>query len=123
MTTKTYAISSQPYYDTRNECYKNIIIINKPPIGELTKIVKKITTPKISPFKQSTPCCPIKMCEYALYKIDTPCELMTIDDISDLFGFLTENGYKIDTSITKMMNTSQVKSTINKLVCYISINK
>ena len=47
---------------------------------------------------------------------------MTVDDIPDLLGFLMENGYTIDTSLTKMMNKSDVKSSINKLVCYISMN-
>jgi hypothetical protein len=44
---------------------------------------------------------------------------MTPDDIPELFNFLLSNNYKIDTSITKMMNSSEVKMT-NKLVCFIT---
>ncbi len=122
MVLKTYAITSQTYYDNRLTCYKNILVINNIPVGELTKYVKRLNMPKVSPFKQSTDCCPIKSCEYVIYKIDNSHEIMTVDDIPDLFGFLMENGYTIDTSLTKMMNKSDVKSSINKLVCYISMN-
>ena len=118
--TKTYAITSQPYYDTYNTCYKNILVINIFPQGPLAKLVKKIQTPKLSPFKQSSPCCPIENCVYAIYKMDNLTELMNPDDIPNLFSYLIENGYKIDTSITKMMNSSDIKTT-NKLLCYISL--
>ena len=99
---------------------KNILVINAFPNGPLASLVKKIHTPKLSPFKQSSPCFPIENCVYAIYKIDNSCELMIPDDIPNLFGYLIENGYKIDTSITKMMNTSDIKTT-NKLLCYISL--
>ena len=39
MTTKTYAITSQPYYDTYNTCYKNILVINAFPEGQLARLV------------------------------------------------------------------------------------
>jgi hypothetical protein len=117
---KTCAITSQPYYDTYNKCYKNILVINAFPQGPLASLVKKIQTPKLSPFKQSSPCCPIENCVYAIHKIDNLCELMDPDDIPNLFSYLIEYGYKIDTSLTKMMNTSDIKTT-NKLLCYISL--
>jgi hypothetical protein len=120
MTTKTYAITTQTYYDTYNTCYKNILVINAMPLGELSKLVRRTNMPKLSPFKQSTPCCPIKQCDYAIYHINNSNELMTPDDIPYLFNYLIENNYKIDTSLTKMMNNSDIKMT-NKLVCYISL--
>ena len=40
MVLKTYAITSQTYYDNRLTCYKNILVINNIPVGELTKYVK-----------------------------------------------------------------------------------
>jgi hypothetical protein len=118
MTTHTYTISSQPYYDCNNECYKNILTINNKP-KELSTIVKKIHMPLLSPFTQSTSCCPVPNCVYALFKVHNNCELMTPDDIPELFNFLINNNYKIDTAITKMMNNSEVKMT-NKLVCFIT---
>ncbi len=120
MVLNSYTISSQPFYDSYNQCYKNILTINTKPDTPLSSIVKRLHTPKLSPFKESTPCCPIPNCVYAIYKIDSKCcELMTPDDIPELFNFLISNNYKIDTSITKMMNSSEVKMT-NKLVCFIT---
>ena len=115
----SYSISSQTYYDCYTECYKNILTINKNPVGHLSTIVKRIQTPKLSPFQEYSNCCSNDNCAFALYKIHNNCELMTPDDIPDLFNFLLSNDYKIDTSITKMMNGSDVKMT-NKLVCFIS---
>lgn len=120
MVSQTYTISSQPFYDSYNECYKNILIINsKPESSPLSTIVKRLHTPKLSPFKESSPCCPIPNCVYAIYKIYDNNQLMTPDDIPELFNFLISNNYKIDTSITKMMNSSEVKMT-NKLICFIT---
>jgi len=122
MVLKTYAITLQTYYDNILTCYKNILVINNLPVGELLKHVKRLNMPKISPFKQSTDCCPIKTCEYVIYKIDNSHEIMTVNDIPELFGFLMENGYTINTSLTKMLNKSDIKSSINKLVCYITLD-
>lgn len=120
MTIHTYSIHSQPFYDSYNECYKNILTISsKPHEQPLSTIIKRLQTPRLSPFKESTNCCPIPNCVNAIYKIDNNCELMTPDDIPELFNFLLSNNYKIDTSITKMMNSSEVKMT-NKLVCFIN---
>jgi hypothetical protein len=118
----SYAITSQTYYDNQNQCYKNILVINSFPQGPLSSLVKKINTPKLSPFKQDTVCCSIKNCVQAIFKInESKNELMTPEDIPELFNFLILNGYKIDTSLTRMMNDSEVKFTTNKLVCYISL--
>jgi hypothetical protein len=45
--------------------------------------------------------------------------LMCIDEIPSLFEFLLTNGFKIDTSITKMMQASNVKLS-NDLICFFS---
>ena len=122
-TTQTYCISSQPFYDSYNECYKNILTIKPDPKHKspaLSAIVKRIQTPKLSPFQESSNCCQVQTCTNALYKIHNNSELMTPDDIPELFNYLITHNYKIDTSITKMMNSSDVKMT-NKLICFITI--
>ena len=40
----TYTISSQPFYDNINQCYKNIVIIDREPTGPLAQIVKSVFT-------------------------------------------------------------------------------
>jgi hypothetical protein len=126
----SYAVYSQTYYDNIKQCYKNILVLNAFPQGPLSTLVKKISTPKLSPFKPESfnACCSsIQNCAYAIYKINHTddfmrSDLMTPEDIPNLFNFLILNGYKIDTALTRMMNESEVKSSsTNKLVCYISL--
>ena len=57
-------------------------------------------------------------CIYAINKISNPNELMEPNDIPELFSFLVANSYTIDTSITQMMQTSNVKMD-NSILCFI----
>ena len=121
---EVYTISMTPYYDDRNQCYKNILVINTMPSAPFKSLVKQINMPKLSEFQTYDNCCsPFKRCVYAIYKVSndkykSSCELMTPDDIPELYNFLLTNGYKIDTSLTKMMNGSDITMT-NKLLCYV----
>lgn len=123
----TYTLTSQPYYDYRNQCYRNILVLNKEPLGPLKSIVKRINPPKLSEFNELTynnTCCYERKCIYAIYNIDHISmnykdDFMCIDDMSNFFEFLINNGYTIDTSITKLFQKSQVKLT-NPLICLIS---
>ena len=44
-------------------------------------------------------------------------KFLEIQDVTDLFMFLSENGYTIDTSVTKILQKSDVK--IKNLLCMI----
>jgi hypothetical protein len=49
--------------------------------------------------------------------------LMVVDEVPDLFAFLLSNGYKIDTSLTKMMNGSDIRfqtENANKIIAFIT---
>jgi hypothetical protein len=51
---------------------------------------------------------------------------MTVDEVPDLFSFLISHGYKIDTSVTKMLNQSSIRFKTNKaneLIAMISYDK
>jgi hypothetical protein len=51
------------------------------------------------------------------------CDLMVVDEIPDLFSFLLSHGYKIDTSLTKMMAQSDVRfqtNNANKVICFVT---
>ena len=55
----------------------------------------------------------------------TGSDLMVVDEIPDLISYLVSNGYSVDTSITKMFNTSEVRfnsNTGNKLICFVTYN-
>ena len=130
---KNYMLSTRVFLDTFNQCYRNIVVINLPPEGPLGKIVRRLQIPPLSPFNVPGPCCNrigFKDCALALFSIRGfngigigsgrgNC-LMYDDEIPDLFSFLLSNGYKIDTSLTKMMNQSEVKINDNKILCFIT---
>ena len=110
----SYAIFSRPYYDAYEERYKNILTINKKPTGELLKLIRRVKFFPLSPFKrlQREPC------GYGICMEGN--KLATTDEIPELFSFLMTNGYTIDTSLTKMMNESDVRINDEyKLVAFI----
>jgi len=128
---KTFSLFSQPYLDTYNQCYKNIVVINLMPLGPLADIVRFVQFPPLSEFKQPGPCSPLKKCGLALMSLGSGCnigcksDLMVVDEVPDLISFLVNNGYTVDTSITKMFNNSEIRfdtNTGNKLICFITYN-
>jgi len=128
---KTVSLFSQPYLDTYNQCYKNIVVVNLKPQGPLGDLVRFVKFPPLSEFKQPGPCSPLKDCGYALMSLDgcsAGCSgnnLMVVDEVPNLISYLVSNGYSVDTSITKMFNTSDIRfdtNTGNKLICFITYN-
>jgi len=118
----TYTLTMQPYYEYINQCYRNILVLNNEPVGPLKSITKRLNPPKLSEFNYlsyNNECCYKQKCIYVIYDIDNHNELMCVDNIPNLFSFLVNNNYTIDTSITKMMQISPVKLT-NPLICLIS---
>jgi len=130
---KTVSLFSQPYLDTYNQCYKNIVVVNLKPQGPLGEFVRLTKFPPLSEFKQPGPCSPLKDCGYAITSLDTcstGCgkfgnDLMVVDEVPNLISYLVSNGYSVDTSITKMFNASDIRfdtNTGNKLICFITYN-
>jgi len=130
---KTVSLFSQPYLDTYNQCYKNIVVINLMPQGPLAELVRRVKFEPLSEFKVSTPCNPYKQCGLALMSINNfnncmsnKClDLMDVNEVPNLISFLVSNGYTVDTSITKMFNNSEIRfdtNTGNKLICFVTYN-
>jgi hypothetical protein len=123
---KTFTITSQPFYDEYNKCYKNIMMVNVEPRGPIRRLVRRIKLPRLSPFStREVACNPIPQCGLALQSLigkvcckkNSGCELMTPDEIPDLITFLIGNGYQIETQITNMLNQSEIKLS-NKKLCF-----
>ena len=132
---KTFTITTQPYLDNcayNNQCYKNILLVNVLPEGPLKALVQRINLKPLSPFQRDGPCNPMQRCGLALTSLSNLSNLnynynqnqkycgnnlMTPNEIPDLYSFLTANGYQIDTQITNMMNNSEVKLTNSRIVC------
>jgi hypothetical protein len=111
-----YSLSSIPYYDSVNQEYQNILILNKPPDGPLKTMTKNVTLNKLSPFDVKTNLCPTPNCVIGILGCNN--RLMCIDELPDLFEYLMNNGYTIDTSITKILQKSSVKMW-GELICMI----
>ena len=120
----SYLLSSRPYLFGRE--YGNIISINIFPKGPLGKIVRQVnfSNNRLSEFTELSE--HKNKCGYALLSLrSVECvgrnnRLMTANEIPDLFSFLISNGYKIDTSLTKMMNTSNIQIDTNNIIAFIS---
>jgi hypothetical protein len=133
---KTISLFSQPYLDTYNQCYKNIVVVNLKPQGPLGDLVRFVKFPPLSEFKQPSPCSTLKECGYALLSLNScniGCgtsktggnDLMVVDEVPNLISYLVSNGYHVDTSITKMFNTSDIRfdtNNGNKLICFVTYN-
>jgi len=51
---------------------------------------------------------------------------MDVNEVPDLISFLVSSGYSVDTSITKMFNTSEIRfdtNNSNKLICFVTYNE
>lgn len=128
----TFVLYSQPYLDQRNHndsCYKNIVTINVIPNGPLRRLVQRIRFPPLSEFKtngNNNNNYRNNLCGLALLSLRNNGKIMTVNEIPDLFSFLLASGYKIDTSLTKMMNNSDVRfqtDNSNKVICFVTYEK
>ncbi len=114
-----YMLRKEVYLDKYNECYKHVIVISPPPKEKiLQNITKLVNREKLSPFKERSPCCPEAQCYYIVLNPQNKCDFLCIDQITLLFNYLFHNGFKIDTSVTKIMQLSN--STPDNLICFIS---
>ena len=82
---------------TNNE-YLDVLTLNRMPEGPLATMVKQIRTQDLSIFEQGLNKNP---CKYALFDPATNL-YMVKDDIPFIFSYLADNGYTIDTQMTKL---------------------
>ena len=119
---KTVSLFTQPYLDKINQCYKNIVVINMRPQGPLAEYVKIMKFPPLSEFKQKSN---KKECGLYLLSFYDNDKMMEVDEVPNLISYLVSNGYTVDTSITKMFNSSDISFDTEqgkKLICFITYN-
>jgi hypothetical protein len=119
---RTFTIISQPFYDQYCQQYKNILMVNIVPDGPLKPFVRKIQLPRLSQLQLNVleEKCGLVLTNFSNYNSCNGINgnLMTPNEIPDLYSFLTANGYQIETQLTNMMNNSSVKLTPGKqIVC------
>jgi hypothetical protein len=99
------------------------VTINVIPNGPLRRLVQRIRFPPLSEFKINNNDIRNNLCGLALLSLRNNNTIMTVNEIPDLFSFLLARGYKIDTSLTKMMNNSDVRfqtDNANKVICFVT---
>jgi hypothetical protein len=115
-----YAIYSTPYLDKLNKCYYDILIIEPRPIGKLTNMCKQIIIPNLTGTTDCSNCPTINKCIYAFISINDNSKLMQPNEIPNLFNKLIEEGFNINTDLTKMLMQTNIRQNDKKLLCYIS---
>ena len=126
----TCALYSQPFLTNYgyNGCYRNIITLNLFPRGPLAKLVRRAHFKPLSEFQTfGGDCDQRKRCGLALQSLRGGCgcgEYMSVEELPDLYNFLLSNGYKIETSLTKMTNGSSIMlnngNNNAELICFFS---
>jgi len=114
MSCETYALFRQPYYDTQNQQYVNLVTINMMPKGALSRKVRRVNLTNLvtSEFNDVE-------CEFATVSFENPSKLMNMNELPMLFAFMMSTGYTIDTSLTKMLNSNDIQTTNKKLITFI----
>jgi hypothetical protein len=117
----TFLLSSRPYLDPYNydQSYRNIVIINGVPRGPLRTFVRRVQFLPLSKFKEPYD----DKCGLALQSLRGGGCFMSVDEVPELFSFLLSHGYKIDTSLTKMMILTDVRfdtTNANKMIAFVT---
>ena len=101
-----YEIKLDDILIQRDNCYRKVLVINKIPDGLLAGIVKTIKREKLSVFKQTyAPCSKNDSCMNVILNPTDKSEYLFEEDLAELTTFLVENGYTIDTKLSKLMQT------------------
>ena len=120
----SFVLYLEPILNSYYQSYQNIITVSTMPPGPLSRLVSKIDMPKLSPYQQAaayaSPFYNGCNCVNALMRY--PCDgyggngsgvfknadaFMGSDDIPAVFSYLMNNGYTVDTSISKMLFQSR----------------
>ena len=113
-----FVLYLEPFLNSYYKSYQNIITLSNMPSGILANMVYVISSPKLSEFQSYHSFNNNSHnCIYALMRYPTnnnrgfmKCSdaFMTADDIPSVFSFLIENGYSINSDLTKLIYKSGI---------------
>ena len=134
----------EPHLNTYHKSYQNIITLSAMPPGPLAQLVSSISSPRLSPFYDTSPFASSPQCTFVLQRYPNnqsssgaasrhspknPDFFMGADDIPSVFSYLQQNGYTIDTALTKLIFKSHISFAGNsnhnasrKMICMIQYN-
>lgn len=126
----------EPYLNTHYKTYQDIITLSAMPVGPLSQLVSTISSPKLSPFHDFNTLSSHN-CTFALLRYPSGSNrhsqkhsdyFMGAEDIPSVFSYLQQNGYTVDTQLTKMLfkskihvggNNTSMYSGNRKMICMI----
>jgi hypothetical protein len=130
----------EPFLDSYNKTYLNILTFSGMPKGPLEKMVARINPPALSEYQSYSSMSGIGGCMHALLRYPKSGMgsmkknnhvYMYADDIPSVLSYLISNGYTIDTHMTNMLlHTSSSSSSCSslghsgnrKMICIFSYN-
>lgn len=127
----------EPVLNSYFKSYQNILTVSSVPSGPLKNMVSRIKFPKLSEFSTFSPFSPasIECGTYVLGRYTSSINMtnsdafMYADDIPSVLSYLQTNGYTIDTSLTTMLQKSEVRIGSNngasgnrRMVCMFTYN-
>ena len=121
----------EPILNPYNNVYQNVITLSCMPEGPLKDLVITKSFPKLSPFQQSSTT-HRDQCVYVLSRYPKQSTSYTMgnetfmngEDVPSLLSYLSTNGYKVESDLTRLIFDSNIKNTMNnsqryrKLICY-----
>ena len=121
----------EPILNTYNNAYENVITLSCIPEGPLKELVITKSFPKLSPFQQG-PTTHRDQCMYVLTRYPKQSmsfhkgneTFMNGEDVPSLLSYLSTNGYKVESDLTRLIFDSNIKNIMNnsqrnrKLICY-----
>ena len=106
----------EPVLNSYYQNYQNILTLSDMPLGPLKNMVSKLQFPKLSPFSNSScsTSCLYVLGRYTVSDAGKPTtnntdSFMYADDIPSVLSYLQSNGYIVDTSLTTMLQKSEVR--------------
>jgi hypothetical protein len=127
----------EPVLNSYFKSYQNILTVSSVPSGPLKNMVSRIKFPKLSEFSTFSPfsSASIECGTYVLGRYTSSINMtnsdafMYADDIPSVLSYLQTNGYTIDTSLTTMLQKSEVRiggnngaSGNRRMVCMFTYN-
>jgi hypothetical protein len=137
----TFVLYLEPILNPYLKSYQNIITVDRMPSGALADMVNLVDLPKLSSFQEAGfgfgrgfggSCVhvllryPKNACGFNWKNSDI---FMGADDIPSVLGYLRDNGYVVDTDLTKMIFKSRVEvggvserrfSGDRKVICFVT---
>ena len=124
----------EPFLNTYFKTYQNILTLSAMPPGPLKNMVFRMQSPKLSEFQTPSPFSCGSSCLYVLGRYTKSVNMndsdsfMFSDDIPSVLSYLQSNGYIIDTSLTTMLQKSEIRIGANgcsgnrRMVCMFTYN-